>query len=301
MKRLIFTVLVTYSVVAAASVYGNSALQRQKILSQYLSISKQRAPVVPQSSIYIESKDDDKHLAIELYVYMTYQYRDISGLLASTESLCELFMLILNVKGCVHGNKKGERTIRLYAGSKGYTPKYRIMQLNALHRVEHRDQHYILARLMAKADKSGNREFEASMEATSYKSGTLVHIMALYRPTFASRIATGTYLRTLGRKKVGFSVIGKGKSGEPVYIKGMPAMIERNAVRSILALEACLAHRESDEQVRLQSRLARWAKLTASHPRQLYVMSQTEYISMKIREQDRQKQWQIKYNQEVAR
>ncbi len=48
------------------------------------------------------------------------------------------------------------------------------------------------------------------------------------------------YLATIGRDKVGFSIVGSRADGQPVYVHGTRGVIERNTMRYYVAIEAYL-------------------------------------------------------------
>ena len=49
------------------------------------------------------------------------------------------------------------------------------------------------------------------------------------------------YLATIGRDKVGFSIVGSRADGQPVYVHGTRGVIERNTMRYYVAIEAYLS------------------------------------------------------------
>ena len=50
----------------------------------------------------------------------------------------------------------------------------------------------------------------------------------------------GGDLATLGRDKVGFSVVGRAADGRPVHVEGLRGAVERNTLRYYLAVESYL-------------------------------------------------------------
>ena len=69
---------------------------------------------------------------------------------------------------------------------------------------------------------------------------TLIHLGYSHEYGLVSRVAMFGYLNTLGRGKVGFSVVGRDSQGRPIYVRGLQGMIERNATRYHLAVQAFL-------------------------------------------------------------
>jgi len=96
------------------------------------------------------------------------------------------------------------------------------------------------------------------------------------------------YLGTIGRNKVGFTVVGKQDDGQPRYIGGMRGLVERNTMRYYLAIEAFLGALSSPPQARVEKSLRDWFAAVESYPRQLHEMEQGEYLAMKRREYSRQ-------------
>jgi len=97
-----------------------------------------------------------------------------------------------------------------------------------------------------------------------------------------------TYLATIGRGKVGFTPAGKQPSGQPEYIGGMRGVVERNAMRCYLAIDAYLGALAAPPPVQLQKRLHSWFIATEQYPRQLHEVNRTAYIDMKRSEYRRQ-------------
>ena len=75
------------------------------------------------------------------------------------------------------------------------------------------------------------------------------------------------------------------KEGQPVYINGVRGMVERNAMRYYLAIEAYFgAMSAPTAQQQQEKRLHDWFALTEEHPRQLHEMERDEYLAIKRRE-----------------
>ena len=90
-----------------------------------------------------------------------------------------------------------------------------------------------------------------------------------------------TYLATMGRDKVGFSVLDNDVQGMPVLVEGVRGIIERNAIRYYLAIQSYLDTLQVESDNRFNARISRWFELTESHPRQLHEMDKKEYVKYK--------------------
>jgi hypothetical protein len=97
-----------------------------------------------------------------------------------------------------------------------------------------------------------------------------------------------TYLGTIGRDKVGFTVAGTQADGQSRYIGGIRGVVERNTMRYYLAIEAFLGALSVPAQAQLEKRLHDWFTASERYPRQLHEMEQKPYLDMKRREYQRQ-------------
>ena len=87
-------------------------------------------------------------------------------------------------------------------------------------------------------------------------------------------------LSTLGRAKVGFSVVERTAAGEPIYVKGVRGVAERNTMRYFLAIEAHLGALAVPARERRDKALRDWFDATERYP-QLREMSRDDYLAMK--------------------
>ena len=90
-----------------------------------------------------------------------------------------------------------------------------------------------------------------------------------------------TYLATLGRDKVGFTVVGRTPAGEPVDVGGLRGTLERNTMRYYLAVDTYLDSMSQLPAERKQWRFATWYTATERYPRQLHELSRADYLALK--------------------
>jgi hypothetical protein len=109
-----------------------------------------------------------------------------------------------------------------------------------------------------------------------------------YRFGVAARLATKAYLTTVGRDKVGFSIVGRDSAGKPQFVGGTRGAIERNTMRYYLAIEAYLGALSLPTAQQLET-VGGLARRRRTYPRQLRELDRGEYIAMK-REQVRRQQ-----------
>ena len=98
------------------------------------------------------------------------------------------------------------------------------------------------------------------------------------------------YLSTFGSHKVGFTIVGKKPDGSPIYTGDVRGVVERNTMRYYLAIDAYLSALAVPPEQRLETRLQNWFTATERYPLQLHEMERGEYLAMKYKEYQRQKE-----------
>jgi hypothetical protein len=145
---------------------------------------------------------------------------------------------------------------------------------------------YLRVVLNAAAGPLGTSRYRIVLEMVPLDSGnSFLHLSYAYAQGGAARWATQLYLATVGRAKVGFSVVGRRADDQPIHIGGARGVIERNAMRFYLAIEAYLgapAARQSEQ------RLSDWFAAVERYPLQLHELERDDYLRMKRVEIQRQ-------------
>ncbi len=135
----------------------------------------------------------------------------------------------------------------------------------------------------------GTRNYRIQLQAIPLAHGrTYLHLTYFYAYGWAGRIAMKTYLATFGSSKVGFTIAGRQNDGQPEYIQGMRGLVERNAMRYYLAIDAYLSALSAAPDLQLQLRLQNWFTATEQYPRQLREIDRSTYLAMKRSELLRQ-------------
>ena len=110
-----------------------------------------------------------------------------------------------------------------------------------------------------------------------------------YAYGLSARLAMQAYLATLGSDKVGFSVIGQRSDGQPLQVRGVRGVVERNTLRYYLAIDAFLEAQALPATQQLQASLQRWFTATERYAQQLHEVDRDTYVGMKLREVQRQR------------
>ena len=137
----------------------------------------------------------------------------------------------------------------------------------------------IQVKLNAPDGPLGTSDYLITLEATAIDAEhSFIRFEYRYRFGYIGKLAMQTYLATLGRNKVGFTVTGTDDNDEPIYIKGLQGVIERNVMRYIFAIESVL------EAKQRTSRFQHWYNHIEEHPRQLVELTREDYLDNKQRE-----------------
>ena len=103
-----------------------------------------------------------------------------------------------------------------------------------------------------------------------------------------AQIAMKAYLGTVGRNKIGFTLVSDGPNVQPQPVGGMRGVVERNTMRYYLAIESYLGALSAPPAQRAEKSFRDWFDATESYPQQLHEMEQSEYMAMKRKEYQRQ-------------
>ena len=251
------------------------------------------------SGLRIVSEESETRVAAEVSGTLDHPFDAVARLLASPEDWCDIASLHLNTKACVHGARGGETILRLYSGRKHYQAPEEAFPLDYRFARGIVGEGYFAVTLSAPAGPLGTRDHRIEVEAGRAGDGTAVRFVCSYRPSVRSRWATALYLATLGRAKVGFSSDGHDERGDPVPVGGLRGVVERNAVRYFLAMQAFLETRGVPEPARFEALLGTWFDLAARYP-PLHEVSREEYLAAKRREQQNRVALQSSLDREAS-
>lgn len=234
----------------------------------------------------VQSSEQDNKVSAEIYAVLEQPFAVVAETLSDVHRWCGFLLLSVNVKSCSVGKDASGTLLTLYLGPKDYqTPKqayemrYQFRNTGDAQRSE--------TFLDADAGPLGTRDNHIHLEAIGVEDRTLIHFTSGMRLGTMSRMASSTYLATLGRSKIGFSSV-PGPGGKRVPVKGVKAMIERNAVRYFLALQVYLDTRALPDTERFEQQILRWFQLSERFHAQLYELPQADYLTNKRRERDNQ-------------
>jgi hypothetical protein len=229
----------------------------------------------PLAMISVEESD---RIEGDITARADYPFADVAKILDGTARWCEILILHLNTKAC-----GAEPTaLHMRVGRKYDQPAEDAYALDFAYHADVMTSDYLHLRLTAAEGPMGTRDYRIDVEATPLDAGhTIILMRYAYGYGTTARIGMQTYLSTVGRSKVGFTVTGHDDAGKPEYIGGVRGLIERNTMRYYLAIDAVLATQALPPDTQLETRLANWFDGTERYPRQLHELDKSEYLAMK--------------------
>lgn len=249
----------------------------------------------PASPIEVRSSEDGDTAAADIGGRLDQPFEHVAKLLADAAHWCEFLPLSFNIKSCTYRTEGDHSVVTLYAGRKFY------QEPEDSHRLEYRFKAQPSAgglEVVLSADQGpmGMRDSRIELLVTPAGGGTALRVHVSQRSSLMGRFAANSYFSTLGKDKVGFSVTGRDHDGQPVYVKGLKGVIERNGVRYFLAMQAHAASEGLPPAERFPARLRLWFDLTERYPHQLREMEREEYLRMKMQEWHNQRELQEAVN-----
>lgn len=251
-------------------------------------------PPSPPPMPAVDSRERDGRVEGEIRARVGHPYSLVARALTFSREWCAFAILHPNIKGCVcESSPDGER-VTFYAGPKrgakledAYPIRY---SFNATVVTPARTEIRLNAPLGPL--KTRDYEFTITAEPAGATTTSLV-VRYAYRPSMESRLATAGYLATVGAGKHGFTIVGRDASGRAQYVGGTRGIVERNAMRQLLAVQAHLDTQDRAAAERDRARFERFHALTERHAEQLRELERDDYLALKVVELERQRQRQL--------
>ena len=239
--------------------------------------------------LFLESSERNNVVNVDVYGIFDYPYNSVVNVLKVPKNWCDIVSLHQNVKACTYNKQPETEPLTFYIGRKEYQLPEDTRPVIYNYRIVEQQPRYLDIILTADAGPFGTTNHKMRFEALRLKGGrTFVHVSYAYSDSAALRLATKAYFATLARSKVGFTVTGTDKKGNPIYIGGSRGSIERNAVRYYYAIEAFMNSMAYPENERFSRRINEWYDLTNRHKKQLFELSKEDYVTFKTKEHKNQ-------------
>ncbi len=235
--------------------------------------------------LYLESFEREDRVHVDVYGIFDYPFSSVVNVLKVPANWCDIVSLHPNVKACTYRDLPGTWLLTFYIGRKVYQLAENARQVIYHYRNVVQQQGYLDIILSADEGPLGTKDHRMRFEALPLEGGkTFVHVSYEYSDSVALRLAEKAYFATLGWGKVGFTVTGADRKGNPVYISGPRGAIERNAVRYYFAIQSFMDTLGYPEESRFSMRTIKWYDLTNRYWKQLFDLDKKDYLTFKTKE-----------------
>lgn len=287
---LVWVLLIALMPASAGIVYADvPSANAASLRAEYEALRERLDHNQFQAPLYLESKQSAERLEGDIYGVTDHPFATVGMALKGANQWCDILILHLNVKDCRAATAGSQSSLTVYIGSKYDQPPAAAFRVDYAYRVAAEAADYLQIILTADAGPFGTSNYRILFEAVPLERGqTFVHLAYSYAYGAMARIAMEAYLQTIGRAKVGFTVIDRRPDGQPVYVTGVLGVVERNAMRYYLAVVAYLDALSAPPQEQFEKRLRNWFAFTERYALQLHEIEQGDYLSMKQSEYRRQ-------------
>ena len=235
--------------------------------------------------LYLESSEENGKLRGDVYAVVQHPFQTVVSGFADASGWCDVLILPYNTKHCHASGGAAATALTVRIGRKAEQAPEDAHPITFRYAVQAKSTDYLRVALDAADGPLGTRDYRIVLEATPIDDKhTFIHLGYSYGFGSMARFAMQAYLATAGAKKVGFTVTGKDKDGNPQYVRGMLGATERNTMRYFLAIDAYLGSLAAPEAQRVDKRLNDWYSASLKYPKQLSELERGEYLAMKRRE-----------------
>lgn len=256
---------------------------RYEALRGQLAASPFKRPLV------LVSQQGSNDVSGDVYAVVPHPFAQVNAALGGAGTWCDILILHLNTKYCKIVPDGQKTALLMNLGKKYDQPVEQSYRLAFVWRLTDQRADYMRVALTADTGPLGTHDYRITLEAIPLENGsTFLHLSYAYGFGATGKFAMLAYFSTVGRNKVGFSVVGTEQDGQPTFIDGMRGQSERNTMRYYLAIESFLGALALPETAQFERRIGDWFNAVERYPRQLHEMDRAEYLTMKRKEYLRQ-------------
>ena len=275
-----------WALAAPPQAWAQSAAMLQ---ARHATLQEKLASNAFQRPLVLESSEASSGLKGDIYARIDQPFAMLAAALGDGSHWCDILILHLNVSQCRFSGAAPGETLQLAIGSKYDRPLEQAYRLAFAYRLVAAQPDYLHVSLTADEGPLDTRDYRITLEVVALDARrSFLHLSYAYGYGAAAHLAMQGYLATLGRGKVGFSVVGRKPDGQPQFIDSMRGVVERNTMRYYLAIEAYLGALSLPRAQQFERRLADWHSGVERYPLQLHELDRDEYLALKRAQVQRQ-------------
>lgn len=259
--------------------------------TQYAALGERLSHNPFRQALILDSSDSSGHLQGDLYALVGYPFATVTASLSGPGQWCDVLILHINTKYCRATVTGAGTALTVRIGKKYPEPLADTYPVVFSYRLAAKTPNFLDIRLNADKGPLGTSDYLIQLAAIPVTGGrTFLHLTYSYAYGPTGQLAMNTYLGTIGRDKVGFTITGKQSNNVPEYIGGERGLVERNTMRYYLAIDSYLGSLATPPRYRFERSLQSWFAATEKYSRQLHELDWTDYLNMKRSEYQRQQQ-----------
>ena len=230
--------------------------------------------------LHLQSKQTSNTLHGDIHALIDQPFDKVQAALADPRNWCDILILHPNVKACrLNAIDNGEPSMTVNLG-RAELPVQFSYQAAA------KTTDYLDVRLGSPTGPFGTTDYRIRLEAAPMDAQrTILHLGYSHGYGVRAKLAMQAYFNTLGRGKVGFTVVDNDAQGKPVYVSDLRGGLERNAMRYYASIESYLDALAAPPEKQLERRLRHWHAYTERYPLQL--LEEAGYLEGKRKEAQR--------------
>jgi len=215
--------------------------------------------------LHMASKESPDNLSGELHAVINHPYAKVADALSKGSAWCEVLVMPMHVQQCSADGSAVAMTVATKLGPDAGEG----VKLRFAFKVGAKSADYLALQLGAAEGPYGSRDYRVALEAVPVDAThTFIHLTYSYSFGTMAKLGAQTYLSTSGKDKVGFTT------------GGMRGVVERNAMRYLLAVEAYLGSLGGPTEQRIDQRFKAWHASLERYPKQLHE-PQADYAQLK--------------------
>jgi len=289
-RMLALTTALLLAAWTPAGAQDQSAAAMAALRAQHAALAKELAQNAFGRPVHLDSGQSGGNLNGDIHAVLDHPFAKLKSALESVDHWCDVLILHVNTKQCRAAGGPPPDQLVMYIGSKRWQSIESAQRVVFDFHVRANTRDYLRVELHADKGPLSSSNYRIVLEAIPLESGkSFIHLSYAYTYGFAGRLAMEGYLSTLGRGKVGFSVVDHTGDGKPVYVADVRGVVERNTMRYYLAIDAYVGTFDAKPSELPDVRLRRWYAATEQYPRQLHEVDEAEYLDMKRKEIERQR------------
>lgn len=228
--------------------------------------------------ILLQSSETADGLKGDVFAVLDHPLPEIVNALASASQWCAALMLHINNRECrVSTSSTGNKTLTLSVVRRFDQPVTDAFILPFTFQTIEASPRHLEVNLDATIGPLGTNNYRIRFDAVPIDSRrSYMHFSYAYDEGTLAKAGMKVYLATFGRSKVGFTETGRLPDGQQEYIGGTRGLMERNAMRYFLTVEAYLGA-TGDPLAQRRS----WHQATERYPRQLHEVGLAAYLELK--------------------